>query len=312
LAEPYPSTMPFGPRLIRLTRNGICDRCRRGVVSGEIAWWTRGKPTVTCLTCLPAAGEQASQMAEAVGPAVSDAPPDQPPATLLSVPDRRSDSDADIDLGTAGRSAMGEYQRRHGSREKRIRERWGRLAGLVLALSEDPQSTRAWKRGSIGESKVAKTLAKLDRDDIVVLHDRKVPGTRGNIDHLVICPAGVLVVDSKRYEGQVHTKDVGGLFARRDLRLFVGRRDCTQLAAAMEWQVAAVRVALDGNPTAVRPVLCFIDAEWPLHGGPREFQGVLIESDRSLRRRVTEAGELDSEGVREMALVLAHRFPALG
>jgi hypothetical protein len=146
----------------------------------------------------------------------------------------------------------GEYQRRHGNREERIRERWGRLAGLVLALSGDPQSTQAWKRGSIGESKVAKTLARLDRDDIVVLHDRKVPGTRGNIDHLVICPAGVLVIDSKRYEGQVHTKDVGGLFARRDLRLLVGRRDCTSLAEAMGWQVAAVKAAIDRNPTPVR------------------------------------------------------------
>jgi hypothetical protein len=205
---------------------------------------------------------------------------------------------------------MVEYQRRHSNRQGRIRERWGRLAGLVLALSEDPQSTKAWERGSIGESKVAKTLARLDRDDIVVLHDRRVSGTHGNIDHLVICPSGILVVDSKRYAGQVHTKDVGGLLARRDMRLFVGRQDCTRLAAAMEWQVAAVQAAIDGNPTPVRPVLCFIDAEWPLFGGPTEFQGVLIESDRSLRRRATEAGELDSEEVRQMAMVLAHRLPA--
>jgi hypothetical protein len=60
----------------------------------------------------------------------------------------------------------------------------------------------------------------------------------------------------------------------------------------------------------VRPVLCFIDAEWPLFGGPREFQGVLIESNRSLRRRATEAGALDSEGVRQMAMGLAHRLRA--
>ena len=205
---------------------------------------------------------------------------------------------------------MGEYERRHGNREERIRGRWGRLAGIVLALSEDPQSTQAWQRGSIGETKLAKTLASLNRDDIVLLHDRKVPGTRGNIDHLVICPAGVLVVDSKRYSGQVHTRDVGGLLTGSKLRLFVGRRDCTRLAAAMAWQVSAVRTALDGNSTPVRPVLCFIDAEWPLFGGPKEFEGVLIESDRSLRRRSTEAGELDVEGVREVAMVLAHRLPA--
>lgn len=301
--------MPYGARLIRLTRNGTCDHCHRRVVSGEMAWWTRGNPKVTCLACLPSAGEHGPQITDTLGPAGSDVPREAP-AALLVASDRRSNSDADIDLGSAGRSAMREYQRRHDSREGRTRERWGRLAGLVLALSEDPQSTHAWKRGSIGESKVARTLARLDREDIVVLHDRKVPGTRGNIDHLVICPSGVLVVDSKRYSGQVHTKDVGRLFARQALRLFVGRQDCTRLATAMEWQVAAVRGAIDGNPTPVRPVLCFIDAEWPLFGGPREFQGVLIESDRSLRRRATVAGELDPEGVRQMAMVLAHQLPA--
>jgi hypothetical protein len=303
--------MPSGRRLIRLSRNGTCDGCRRVVVGGEIAWWTRGKPTVTCLECLRATSAQSSQTADKLASAGPEVPPHQLPADHpLAANDPDCDSDADIDLGTAGRSAMGEYERRHGNREERIRRRWGRLAGLVLALSEDPQSTRAWQRGSIGETKLAKTLARLDRDDIVVLHDRKVPGTRGNIDHLVICPAGVLVVDSKRYAGQVHTKDVGGLFTRSDLRLFVGRRDCTHLAAAMAWQVAAVRVAIDGNSTPVRPVLCFIDAEWPLFGGPKEFQGVLIESDRSLRSRATEAGELDAEGVHQVAMVLAYRLPA--
>jgi Nuclease-related domain len=205
---------------------------------------------------------------------------------------------------------MSEYERRHANREERIRTRWGRLAGLVLALSEDPQSTEAWQRGSVGETKLAKTLAKIDRDDIIVLHDRKVPGTKGNIDHLVVCPAGVFVIDSKRIAGQVHTKELGGLFASSNLRLYVGRRDCTRLAIAMDWQVAAVRGALDGDRIPIRPVLCFVDAEWPLLGGPREFRGVLIESDRSLRHRITEAGELDAEEVRQLAMVLAHRFPA--
>jgi len=64
---------------------------------------------------------------------------------------------------------MGEYEKRHANREERIRERWGRLAGLVLPLSEDPQSTEAWQRGSLGETKLAKALAKVNRDDIMVL-----------------------------------------------------------------------------------------------------------------------------------------------
>jgi hypothetical protein len=59
----------------------------------------------------------------------------------------------------------------------------------------------------------------------------------------------------------------------------------------------------------VFPVLCFIDAEWPLLGGPREFQGVLIDSERSLRRRVARRGGLDAEEIRETAMVLAERLP---
>jgi hypothetical protein len=117
---------------------------------------------------------------------------------------------------------LGEYERRHAKREQRIRQRWGRLSGLVLALSEDPQSTRAWERGSTGETKLAQSLAKLEGDDVIVLHDRRVPGSRANIDHIVVCPSGVFVVDAKLYTGEIHVKDVGGLFSGRDLRLFVG------------------------------------------------------------------------------------------
>ena len=216
----------------------------------------------------------------------------------------------EIDRGVAGRSALGEYQREHANREQRIRRRYGRFSGLVLALSEDPQSTRAWQRGSAGESKLAQSLAKLKRDDVIVLHDRRVPGSRANIDHLVVYPSGVFVVDAKLYTGQVHVKDVGGLFSGRDLRLFVGRRDCTDLAVGMAWQVAATKAALGGAEIPVSPVLCFIDAEWPLLGGPREFRGVLIDDERSLKRRVARPGELDLEEVRETARVLAQALPA--
>jgi hypothetical protein len=183
------------------------------------------------------------------------------------------------------------------------------LSGLVLALSEDPQSTRAWERGSAGESKLAQSLAKLDRDGVIVLHDRRAPASRANIDHLVVCPSGVFVVDAKPYAGEVRVKDVGGLF-RRDLRLFVGRRDYTRLADGLAWQVRATEAALGGTEIPVFPVLCFIDAEWPLLGGPRPFRGVLIESERSLRRRVTRRGVLDVEEVRETAMVLAQALPA--
>lgn len=206
---------------------------------------------------------------------------------------------------------MREFQRRHEGREARIRERWGRLGGLVLALTSDPASTRAWERGSIGESKLGAVLGRIDRDDVIALHDRRVPATCRNIDHIVVSPSGVYVIDAKRYTGEVRVRDVAGLFSRPDRRLFVGRRDCSQRARGMDWQLDAVRAALDGR--AELPVvcaLCFVDAEWPFFGTAHEFEGVRIEDPRSLRELITRPGPLTLEEIVEVAAVLAHALPA--
>ena len=104
-------------------------------------------------------------------------------------------------------------------------------------------------------------------EGISLLHDRRAAGTRGNVDHLVIAPAGVFVVDAKRYEGLIRVRDVGGLL-KVDERLFVGRRDCSTLADNMGRQVEAVERVLRSVPAKplppVIPVLCSVRGEWPL------------------------------------------------
>jgi Nuclease-related domain len=61
-------------------------------------------------------------------------------------------------------------------------------------------------------------LERLRSEGMAVLHDRRVPGTRANIDHLLISSSGVFVVDAKRYGGRVEQRDRGGFF-RTDYRL---------------------------------------------------------------------------------------------
>jgi hypothetical protein len=138
---------------------------------------------------------------------------------------------APIDGGTAGASAQREHDRRVAKREAATRGRFGnRLGGIVLALTDEPQSTRAWAKGARGEKELDAALAGVP--DVVVLNDRRVPGTRGNIDHLVVAPAGLFVVDAKRYQGSLRIRDVGGFF-HTDNRLYVGRRDRSHLADNM-------------------------------------------------------------------------------
>ena len=149
----------------RVKYDGVCSRCGIALLTGEVAVYDRPTRTIHCVSC----------------PTAADPEPQA------------------IDAGVAGRSARQEHDRRATKRETAVKERWGnRIGGAVLALTDEPQSTRAWAVGARGEEKLAEAL-----DGFSVLHDRRVPGTRGNIDHIVVAPAGVFVVDAKRYEGRI-------------------------------------------------------------------------------------------------------------
>jgi len=55
-------------------------------------------------------------------------------------------------------------------------------------------------------------MAVVDVAEIHALGDRRVPGTRAHIYLFVIGPAGVFVIDAKRYGGKIHIPSVDGEF----------------------------------------------------------------------------------------------------
>jgi hypothetical protein len=80
---------------------------------------------------------------------------------------------------------------------------WRRWRPAGAAVSAQP-GRLAWRRGAAGERRTARLLAPLERQGWVVLHDLAVPGSRAILDHLVIGPGGVFVIDSKQYRGRLH------------------------------------------------------------------------------------------------------------
>jgi hypothetical protein len=213
--------------------------------------------------------------------------------------------------GVAGASARREHERRMVKRDSETRSKWGnRVGGFILKVSDEPQSTRAWSIGAAGEETLARELEGVD--GIRVLHDRRIPGSRANIDHIVVSSAGVFVVDAKNYRGMIRVRDRGP-FWREDLRLFVGGRDCSALADGLTQQVDAVTSALvsageDPLPR-ITPVLCFVDGEWPLLRRPREFRGVQLVDERSIRSLLTTSADLAPEAIDSLTRVLAERLP---
>jgi Nuclease-related domain len=251
-----------------LRYRAVCSRCSKELPPGTEAIWDRATRTATCAAC--------------------------------------SETPKPLERGTAGASAMRRHERLHSAREAHAKERFGRFSGLYLRLTDDPQRTKAWATGSRGEQRLGAILQALDDDEtIIVLHDRRIPRSPANIDHVAVTPNGVFVIDAKNYTGKVRKIDRGGLFSS-DLRLYVGRRDRTKLVTEMGKQVAAVREAL-GEATisefelAVTPVVCFVDAEWTLFAKPIRLGGVWVEWPKSLGARLAAPGPLAAEHVRSLA-----------
>jgi len=283
-------TEPMPPHLkkMRLRYAGVCTACGVAVSAGVEAIYNREARSVACLKC------SVLEPLEEPTPVVAELAVDE------------------VWSGVAGASAQREGDRRHDKREARIREAHPKLGGLILALSDDPQSTKAWSSGAIGEATLGRRLDKAVRDDVRVLHDRRIPGSRANIDHIVVCASGVFVIDAKRYVDKRPSLSVeGGFFRPRVEKLMVGSRDQTKLVVGVQGQVQRVLAVLAASGLELVPVrgmLCFVDGEWPLFGGDFEIDGVDVLWPGKAIQHLVKSGVLGAGQVEEVHRLLASVF----
>jgi hypothetical protein len=299
--------MAVSGRVIRLRYAGRCG-CGVEVPVGSNAFWDAGARTVTCLGCINRFDAEASASAEHSRALPVD-------NALL-----RTDSDTSAAIpprpGTAGGAAGREYQRRKDKRDAETEALpWG-IRKLARNFFPDPQHILAWQSGERGEIAVAKVLNGLEVKSILALHDRRIPHRRSNIDHIAIGPAGIYVIDAKRYVGQrVEVRNFGGLFSPRRAELFVGGRQKTALVNGLDPQVNAVIDALSEfdlpEGSIVSSVLCFIDADWSWLSGNLSVNGSAVVGPRGLKRLVQRAGPLNSEARHRLHSQLAQRLPSM-
>jgi hypothetical protein len=257
---------------------GACRSCGMQLTAGTMAVYERTTKTVRCLACSPRwAGDNGSE-------------------------------GAGLDAGTAGASARRELERRKARRKQRIRAAHPKVGGLILALSRDPQSTMAWAIGATGEERLGKRLDLLVSPTCQVLHDRRVPGGRANIDHIAVARSGIYVIDAKTYKGRPQLRVKGGFLRPRVEMLLVGGRDCTKLVDGVLRQTEAVR-AMIGSDVPVHGVLCFVGADWPLVGGSFNVNGVEALWPRRLASKLDAKGRLDRQRIGTLHQRLAFALP---
>jgi nuclease-like protein len=221
------------------------------------------------------------------------------------------------DSGDAGRSARREYERRRERRQQSARSKSGpaRLFAALFGPSAKEKRQLAdekrWATGAQGEAILAEFLAKRC-PDVSLLHDRRIPRSRANIDHIAVGASGVYVIDAKRYRGKIEVRQP--LFGAPKLK--IAGRDQTKLIDGLAKQVAVVRAALeDAAPgVPVHGCLCFVAPEGFLadSGLPvlrtLKIKGYPLYYPRRLAKRLNRSGPLTPEQTRQIHAALAERL----
>ncbi|HET6755446.1 MAG TPA: nuclease-related domain-containing protein [Jiangellaceae bacterium] len=127
-------------------------------------------------------------------------------------------------------------------------------AGWGLRFRPSPDAS-AWQQGAAGERRTARLLDALARHGWAVLHDLAIPGSQANLDHLVIGPGGVFVIDSKQYRGRLQLDPTG--------RLCHGRHPLAPTLRAADFEADQAAQVLPDPGVAVVPIMAVHGAQVP-------------------------------------------------
>jgi hypothetical protein len=169
------------------------------------------------------------------------------------------------------------------------------LVGWRLRFRPSEQA-RTWQRGAAGERHTARLLGRLARDGYVVFHDLAVPGnSRANVDHLVIGPTGVFIIDSKQWTGSVH-QGIDGLVWHNHYPL-------DRTLETVRWEAQAISRVLGTRPAAL---LCVHGAH--VQGGGADAHGVAIVPAGRLRDALGQDRVLSDADVELLAATARMRL----
>lgn len=163
------------------------------------------------------------------------------------------------------------------------------LPGLMrYVLDETEKSVRKAKRGEVAEKSVARELERLD-DRFHVIHDVIVGP--GNIDHVVIGPSGLFIVETKSHPGLVTFNGERLLHSGRPFE-----KDFLAQAYAESMSLKEYLKKATGSDFLVRPLLVFTEAYVKVRG---RVKGVEVLPLKWMNERITEGVEVLSEAERQ-------------
>jgi hypothetical protein len=270
-------------RLIRMRYPGECLVCARDLERGAHAWWNDERRFVTCVECS----------------GVADDPDFNPPDLMHRT-------------GFANENFKRDQLRDLKDSDNSIRNAYADLGRMIWDVSHARTSPKVWGVDAGGKSIVGEMLDPLVDHGMIVLHDVRMPSERNKVDHIVVAPSGIHVIDSRSFRGQRVEIRKDKRFIGHSSSLYVGGRDFTHLIENMGHQVRRVYAFTNDLPSAyntnVTPVLCFVDAQWRWARKRLALGNVEILWPKVLLRLLSRPGSLSRDDIEAIGCRLASRL----
>ena len=156
-----------------------------------------------------------------------------------------------------------------------------------------PTAEQSWGAGAEGEEHVGRILNQLAQAGWLVMHDLQVSRSGKNVDHLVIGPPGVFVVETKNVSGAVRVDGP-------DIQVNGYAKDYVE---KLEWQALQVREELlsrvGWESLWVQGLLVFVAPDLRVNKSPKYVE---VLTDKALLAALTNwEPQLSSGDMRELA-----------
>lgn len=262
----------------------------------------------------PAASPVASPVAPSAAPAVIPAAPAVTPPVSPAVTSAAAPSVAEKIAETQTRRSRHEAAAAQDLSMPAAAPR--RRAGLFSRLMtvRTFRTQQAQPRVSKSHAAVRTLLEAADTKGVLSLHNRRVPGRRGPIEHIAVGASGVYVIDALHFKNaSIEVRPAAESDADTD-DLVVGGRVMTAAVRAVAQRVEVLRLILLAagiDDVPVTGALCFVDGLLPLAVADLEVGGMHVLRPSGLTALVAGPGQYDERDRETLRHFLAERLPAV-
>jgi hypothetical protein len=151
-------------------------------------------------------------------------------------------------------------------------------------------------------------------DGEVILSDRVLPGTQGNIDFVVVAPSGIWVIDAKKRKGEIEYKP--STFMGATMELSIDGKNETAMIDRIYNLVIPVRQLVPDWSVSIQPALLFVDGDWSDRSfvrlklkGAFQHGEVWIGTLKTITKKIKEPGSLTADDVARLGAHLDQVLP---